>query len=153
MITTLIKLGRLVTTLGFLVVLLYIYAFLPEIIEIPAWTNMLSLPEVTKGKLFYFFLGIFIFISLITFFILRIGEGATHINPQFKWWIETWARTFSIILNIFLMASLVSVGINNRENDMAGPDYSWLVYFTAFLLVIWLIFLIIILIRNLFWIR
>lgn len=125
---------RIVTTLFFLVVLFYLYAFLPQVVEFPGWNNMQTF-QIEKQTVFYVFVGAFALTAFFGFLLKKVGEVLSDKQQVFKSNIHLWSRLMIGCVNGFLIFIMVIIGLFNRENGATIGDYSAMAYIGSALLI------------------
>lgn len=132
-----IKALRLGLMFIFLVFLLWIYAYLPEKVNI---FSSSELPEylisISKNGFFYIFLLVFVVINgIMSVYFNLIIDGADHLVPGLFNRTEKGRRQFThwvgalyLVLDFFILISLLHFGLSNiMEPDMYSADWPLLV--------------------------
>ena len=146
---------RIASSLLFIIVLLLIYANLPDrvgITDSSINTPGLFLP---KSDFFYYCLIIFLATNAIAFVFGKVFQSIA-IRPEtfffsseiFKDRFTTWWGVFPAVMNLIFMFSLGFIAVfNNHDMDMIR-SYSYLPFLGQFLVAGWIIALIVVLLKR-----
>ena len=145
---SIVKAVRIITSLAFLGVLLYIYAYLPDPVKLPVDLAGIKEILVNKGNLFYFMIGIFAIVSITSFFVIRMINALPVSEHSFKTNLTNWSLSFLAVINIFLILSLVIIGIINDTEGPASGNYIALAYIGPVLLIAWLFLLVVVISKR-----
>lgn len=145
---SIVKAVRVISSLGFLGVLLFVYAYLPDTVKLPL--DYLEVKEITmqKGSLFYTIIGVFALVSMVSFFVTRMINTLPATEMDFKRNLNSWSISFMAIINIFLIFSLIIISIINDSESTVSSHYSVLAYIGPILLVLWLVLLVFLISRR-----
>lgn len=143
-----IRVGKVITTLFFLAVLIYVYAYLPASIEVPMSFGEAGLQSISKSGLFYICTGIFGFLYLFVFLTKRLGGGIMAKEKSFVNLLNIWADSFMIVVNIYLVLALIIIGIINNKEGVVEGDYTIMAYIGPVLMLLWLLFLMVVFIKR-----
>ena len=146
---SIVKAVRVISSLAFLGVLLYVYAYLPDPVKLPVDLGGIRELLVNKGNLFYIMVGIFAIVSTTSFFVVRLINTLPGSEISFKKNLTNWSLSFLVVINIFLILSLVIIGIINNTERAGIGHYATLAYVGPVLLVIWLFLLIFVVAKRL----
>lgn len=146
---SIVKAVRVISSLAFLGVLLYVYAYLPDPVKLPVDLGGIRELLVNKGNLFYVMVGIFAIVSTTSFFVVRLINTLPGSEIRFKKNLTNWSLSFLVVINIFLILSLVIIGIINNTERAGIGHYATLAYVGPVLLVIWLFLLIFVVAKRL----
>lgn len=146
---SIVKAVRVISSLAFLGVLLYVYAYLPDPVKLPVDLGGIRELLVNKGNLFYIMVGIFAIVSTTSFFVVRLINTLPGSEIRFKKNLTNWSLSFLVVINIFLILSLVIIGIINNTERAGIGHYATLAYVGPVLLVIWLFLLIFVVAKRL----
>ena len=146
---SIVKAVRVISSLAFLGVLLYVYAYLPDPVKLPVDLGGIRELLVNKGNLFYVMVGIFAIVSTTSFFVVRLINTLPGSEISFKKNLTNWSLSFLVVINIFLILSLVIIGIINNTERAGIGHYATLAYVGPVLLVIWLFLLIFVVAKRL----
>ena len=146
---SIVKAVRVISSLAFLGVLLYVYAYLPDPVKLPVDLGGIRELLVNKGNLFYIMVGIFAIVSTTSFFVVRLINKLPGSEISFKKNLTNWSLSFLVVINIFLILSLVIIGIINNTERAGIGHYATLAYVGPVLLVIWLFLLIFVVAKRL----
>lgn len=148
--STITKVIRGASSFIFLVVLLYVYAYLPDPLELPLAILDVGGLLIGKGILFYSMLSLFAVVAIISFWIIKLISALPGETAGYKRSLINWSGTFAIVINIFLIISLIIIAIvNNTEQGVSG-NYTALAYAGPLLIVIWLFWLLVVLAKRSF---
>ncbi|MDN5216744.1 hypothetical protein QQ020_32035 [Fulvivirgaceae bacterium BMA12] len=145
---SIVKAVRVISSLGFLGVLLFVYAYLPNTVKLPL--DYLEATEITmeKGNLFYTVIGVFALVSMVSFFATRMINTLPAREMNFKRNLNSWSISFMAIINIFLIFSLIIISIINDSESTVSSYYALLAYIGPILLVLWLVLLVFLITRR-----
>ncbi|MCG8322023.1 MAG: hypothetical protein MI921_21170 [Cytophagales bacterium] len=146
---SIVKAVRVISSLAFLGVLLYVYAYLPDPVKLPVDLGGIRELLVNKGNLFYVMVGIFAIVSTTSFFVVRLINTLPGSEISFKKNLTNWSLSFLVVINIFLILSLIIIGIINNTERAGIGHYATLAYVGPVLLVIWLFLLIFVVAKRL----
>ena len=132
----------------FLGVLLYVYAFLPDPVKLPLDFADIREILIGKGNLFYAMIGIFAIVSITSFFVMRLINALPGPEINFKRNLTGWSLSFMVVINIFLILSLIIIGIINNTGSPAIGNYTVLAYVGPVLLIVWLILLVLVVTKK-----
>ncbi len=137
------KVIRGISTIAFLAVLLYVYAYLPEKVSLPIEFADIDKIIVSKGTLFYTMIGLFTLVAILSFWFIKLIDAIPEETANQKKSLINWSSSFAIVINIFLIISIIIIAMINNVEQRASGDYTWLAYLGPVLLFIWLCWLII----------
>ena len=146
---SIVKAVRVLSSLAFLGVLLYVYAYLPDPVKLPVDVGGIKELLVHKGNLFYAMIGIFALVSITSFFVIRLINTLPGSEVNFKKNLTNWSLSFLVVINVFLILSLVIIGVINSTEQTSIGNYATLAYIGPVLLIIWLFLLILVVSRRL----
>lgn len=128
----------------FMGMLLYVYAFLPEKVGLYYDANEIALWTMGKTNVFYTFLGVFIFVNLITSLLSR-SIGIVPVDPAgfikteyFKYNLHLWSAGLSFILNLTIIFAIIFIGLYHNDEHFNISYFSFLIYVGPILLTIWI---------------
>lgn len=131
-----IKLLYAVSVLVFLVVLLYIYAFLPD--QVGIYFNALGEPiwQITKAAFFYATLGVFV----LTNGLILLYKNLSKSDDAMRKWqtFSDWLSGLSLIINVTCIFSVLFIGMYHNAEHFDITNYIVLVYLGPALLVGWI---------------
>ncbi len=136
------KVIRGISTVAFLAVLLYVYAYLPEKVSLPIEIESIDKIIVTKGTVFYSMIAIFALVAILTFWFVKLIDALPGESEKEKNRLINWSGTFAIVINIFLIISMIIIAIINNVEQKQPGDYTLLAYVGPVLLLLWLFWLV-----------
>ena len=145
---SIVKAVRNISSVAFLGVLLYVYAYLPNPVKLPIDFADIREILVDKGNLFYAMIGVFAIVSIASFFVVRLINSLPQTEINFRRNLTNWSLSFIVVINIFLILSLIIIGIINSTESIAIGSYATLAYVGPVLLVIWLFLLILVIAKR-----
>ena len=131
--------------LFFMASLLYVYAYLPVSVGIQMDENQLPIQFISKELFFYVALAVFVFGNMILYFFARaakmveVGVISWYKTSAVKSAFLNWLAIFQILINFFLISSVIFVGLINNQQQFSIHRFNILVYLAPALLLIWLI--------------
>lgn len=143
-----IKAVRVISSLMFMGVLLYVYAYLPDPVKLPIDLGGIREIFVNKGNLFYAMIGLFTIVSLTSFAVVRLIRTLPAKEMNFKKNLTNWSLSFLVVINIFLILSLTIIGIINSTEQVSIGSYATLAYIGPVLLIIWLFLLVLVITKR-----
>ncbi|MEQ9424901.1 MAG: DUF1648 domain-containing protein [Cyclobacteriaceae bacterium] len=143
------QLLRIGSSILLIIVLLFVYANLPEQVAVHANNSGSASSFLSKNDFFYFTLLAFIGLNLLVFgggkMLEQLPVNAAKFlfaSESFKENILAWWTSFSSIINLFLIFIIGFIGVFNSSDDQLISSYAYLAYVGQFLIIIWLITLI-----------
>lgn len=132
-----------VSILVFLGMLLYVYAFLPEMVDLYIDASGAAAISVDKEVFFYGAIGIFLVINLVTSLFSRMvgmmpvmSKGLLRTSTM-KANLLLWCHGLAIILNAFMLFSVTFIGLYYNDEHFNIKYFSFLVYLGPVMLVLW----------------
>lgn len=129
----LLKVGKTITSIFFLAVLLITYAFVVTDDRVFLQENSMELYKV--DKLFNGVLIAFILFSLLIFIFSKILEAYFPKTSDTNWFssgfksnFSAWLEGMHLSVNIFFITLVLYVGFINSDKYMNLMDYSYLLY-------------------------
>lgn len=157
-----IKLFLLVSLLGFLAILLLIYAALPPQVDVSLGSDIVQDVILSQNAFFYIVIAIVVLSNGVLMALSKViklvrnenqddrqGSRATILSGNtFEKSLANWLGSFSVVLNIFYAMGIFFVGLyNNPEYALTGT-YSILAYFSIFLIIAWIFWLVVIVLKK-----
>lgn len=132
----LIKFTWFLTTLLFLGVLLWEYAYLPQNVGILADPEGAPVEFISRENLFYVVLAIFSFSNAVIFALRKLILVSMQPNEKrevpgkagLKYDLSDWLLAFAASLNIFLIFGIIYLGFYNNSSGINLSAYGPLVY-------------------------
>ena len=151
----LVNLTRVITSILFILVLLFVYANLPDRVGLIYKSSGLTDFSLDKNQFFYISLVLSLFFNLITVVIVKFFQPLPVISERFffnsEWFKENflaWLSALSPIMNLFFVFIVAFIGIyNNGDNELIN-SYGYLAYLGQFLILCWLILLVFIVLKK-----
>ena len=143
-----VKVLKFLTTASiiiFLVVILVVYAFLPDPSGLLYNKEGYRLFNVSKNTFFYVTLFIFILLQVILFLFNKII--LTNHRTIIMQHIETWFLGMRLAINLFIILLLVFIGLANNAIDFEFSSIIYLPYLAPMIVIIWLLALPVFIIR------
>ncbi len=145
--------GWLVTAILFVIILLYVYAYLPESV---VWnpSGQTTLQTLTRDSFFYLALILFVLTNVACFIfakMLDLFKGSASLVSKNRILQEsfiTWFSGLAVVINLFFIASIVFIGLTNNLDEQQLSYFYFLTFLAPVLFSICLIWLVIILIRK-----
>lgn len=152
----LVKFGWFLTGLLFLVVLLWVYAYMPKMVSIETGTGGVSSYLISRENIFYLSLAIFAFVNAILFSFRKLivlnqnGRGSVETpgKSRVKEDLAVWALGFAAALNIFFVFGILYMGFFSNPEGRNFAHYAPVVYAGPVLIGILLIILVYILLKK-----
>ena len=150
----LIKALWLLSILMFLGGLLYVYANLPQEVALAVKTVESGGWIISRNIFFYGSLSIFIVVNVVLYVFGLILKRLPFPEPKSSYWLSNpelrtnvriWITSFSFVVNLLLLSTIISVAFINNNNISA---YRFFMYFGPALILIWLMILIVAIIRG-----
>jgi hypothetical protein len=146
------KVFHFITVLLFIVVFLYIYSSLPDIVTLESDENGYSLKVITKSTFFYSGLILFLVLNVLMVTPGKLIENQSTSNLKrlfpigdvFRDYILTWIFSFVGIINISLCILALFVHSINNQNEISTGDFAFFFYLVPIFFVVWIV--------GLFWI-
>jgi hypothetical protein len=124
--------------------LLYVYAFLPETVNLYFNPQNTPLLQVGQEAFFYGALGIFLVCTLVLTYLKR-SLVAMPVSGQMslskKEGLQTWADSLSAILNLFFIFTVSFIGLLHNDEHFNIAYFSFMVYLGPALLIGWIFYL------------
>lgn len=122
----------------FLVVLLLVYAFLPDPLGIIFDKKGATMHEMSKETFFYSTLFIFVIIQVVLI-LFKKGSGLKiRIRDAY---FNTWLQGFHLSINLFVILMLMFIGLANNAVDYSYGSIQFLVYLAPLIVILWLLVL------------
>lgn len=152
----LIKFTWFLTTLLFLGVLLWEYAYLPQNVGIQADAEGAPIEFISREIFFYVVLAIFSFSNAVIFALRKLilvslqrnGNREVPGKAGLKNDLSDWLLGFAASLNMFLIFGIVFLGFYNNSSGIYLPAYGPLVYGGPIIMGILIVVLIYILLKK-----
>lgn len=152
----LVKFTWFITTLLFLVVLLWEYSYLPQTVEVLGGAERETYGTLSRENFFYIVLAVFAFSNAMLFALRKLilmnidqkekRESAGKVSLKKD--ISDWLLGFAGSLNVFLILALIYIGFYNNPSGVNFSHYSPLVYGGPVLMLILVGILIYILLKK-----
>lgn len=142
------KLVSRITVFIFLAMLLYVYAFLPEMVSLYFDQGGTPIFQMDREVFFYSALGLFMVCTLVLSFLKRtlktlpVGTTGTSISANKKSGLRVWADSLSVVLNLFFIFSISFVGLFHNDEHFNVSYFAFIVYIGPLLICIWIFYLI-----------
>lgn len=145
-----IRIIRVFTTFSillFLIILLIVYAFLPDPVGIMFSNSGEKLYTISRNVFFYSLLGSFFLVQL-TFYLFRIYVLNNWLKNSEKQNLSVWFRGMFLTVNIFFILMVIFLGLANNAIDYTYKSILNLAFAGPVLLLIWLLLLPVFFIRS-----
>ncbi|WP_018474907.1 hypothetical protein [Echinicola pacifica] len=157
MIQRFAKAFHLLSVLAFIVIFLYIYAALPEMVKLKIDTEGNPLQLISRNTFFYIGIGLFILLNVILIIPAKLIESGASFNMKrlfpkgdvLREYILGWIYSFVTVVNFSIVVVSVFVHQLNGVADETGEPFEFGLYLLPVLFVVWIIMLFIILSRKL----
>lgn len=141
------KLVSRITILIFIVILLYVYAFLPEVVKLYIDENDVAIIAVGKEEFFYGCLGIFVVCTLILSYLKKslqsipVTNSANSISETKKESLQSWANSLSVVLYLFFTFTIAFIGMYHNSEHFNISNFAFMIYIGPILLIAWIFYL------------
>ncbi len=136
-VSRILKMIWLVSFVGATVVLFYVYSSLPDMVAYSG-DEVTSFEYIDRELFFYFFLIVLALLNILLYSISArkwIRSSSTQkINR-----LTSWKFGLGVVVNIFLVISMVFVSIFNSGEKFDYSNFGYLVYFSLALVILWVI--------------
>ncbi|MEQ6119963.1 hypothetical protein [Reichenbachiella sp. MALMAid0571] len=147
------KLISRITAFIFLGMLLYVYAFLPDMVSLYFDKNATGVLRVGKELFFYSALGLFIVSTLILSYMkkslnliqVNSSDGTMTMSIAKKSHLQTWANSLSVVFNLFFIFTVGFVGLFHNDEHFNISYFAVIIYIGPILMVASIFYLIYIL--------
>lgn len=138
------------TAIFFLVSLAFIYANVGEIVNLDGNTRSISEWSLSRANFFYFTLVGFMIINMVLrglgYLLNRVPVSSPHrktfmTTGNFKTNLTSWAVSFSAIVNIALIFSVLVIGFANYSKNPISTHIGWFLYLGFGLVAVWFLWL------------
>jgi hypothetical protein len=127
--------------------LLYVYAFLPEVVKLYIDDNNVALMAVGKEQFFYGCLGIFVVCTLILSYLKKslhaipITTAPHSISENKKESMLIWANSLSVVLYLFMILTVSFIGMYHNSEHFDISNFAFMIYLGPILLLCWIFYL------------
>ena len=138
-----IRIIRVFTTFSillFLIILLIVYAFLPDRVGIMFSNSGEKLYAISRNVFFYSLLWIFFLVQL-TFYLFRIYVLKSWLKNSERLNLSVWFRGMFLTVNIFFILMVAFLGLANNAIDYTYKSIQNLAFAGPVMLLIWLLLL------------
>jgi len=142
------KLLSRITVFIFLGILLYVYAFLPEVVNLYLDKSASGGLEIGKELFFYASLGVFIVSTLILSYLKKslslipVNSTDSTMSVAKKSHLRTWANSLSVVLNLFFIFTVSFVGLFHNDEHFNISYFAVIIYIGPFLMLASIFYLI-----------
>ena len=142
-----IKITKLLYTLSiliFLAILLYVYAFLPNYIDVFFDASGEASISMHRTDFFYTALGLFVLTNGSIILYRKMNRGYLNINKtefedmSFAEVVYHWLMGLSFVFNVIYIFSIMFVGMYHNSEHFDITNYATLVYIGPILLAGWI---------------
>lgn len=152
-----IKLFWFISLLGFLAILLLVYSALPLEVDVSLGSTFIGDISVSRNIFFYTMIAI---VVLSNGLFLALSKAINLINADdikrnvflenstFRASLTNWLGSFSAILNLFYSMGTMFVGLHNNPEYVLTSTYSSVAYLSIFLIIGWIFWLVVIVLRK-----
>lgn len=144
-----------VSILFFLLLLVWVYSYLPEQVGLSWDGNGQVTTEIGRGAFFYISLAVFVVSNLILYILGRLlriipkGNNSFLSDPEFSLRLDGWLRSFSWMLNICYILLVVYFGLVNNPGSFRYTEYTHVfIYMMPVIILLWLFGLAFLLLRQ-----
>lgn len=146
----LIKLLYLISILAFLVMMLYVYAFLPDDVNL---SSIFGTTILSKSYFFYTTIILFVVLNLLASFFTYILRGILSkpnalVSKEKRDSIIVWGSALKLIISIFFTLSITFIGMQQNDDHLDISDFGFLVYIGPVLLIMWILSIFILLLKK-----
>ncbi|MFT7034331.1 MAG: hypothetical protein ACJA2S_002845 [Cyclobacteriaceae bacterium] len=141
------KLVSRITIIIFIGMLLYVYAYLPEVVKLYIDDNDVAIIAVGKEQFFYGCLGIFVVCTLILSYLKKslqaipLTNSKDSISEAKKEGLQSWAHSLSVVLYLFFTATIAFIGMYHNSEHFNISNFAFLIYIGPVLLLGWIFYL------------
>ena len=148
------KLLSRITAFIFVAMLLYVYAFLPEMVGLYFGGSEKAIFELSREAFFYSSIILFVVTTVFLSYLKKslkavstaeISSGLTESKVN---GLQFWANGMSVMFNLFLVFSVSFVGMYHNDEHFNNGYFAFLAYLGPLLLIGWIFYLVFILIRK-----
>lgn len=142
------KLLSRITVFIFLGILLYVYAFLPEVVSLYLNKSASGVLEIGKELFFYVSLGVFIVSTLILSYLKKslslipVNTSYSTMSVAKKSHLRTWANSLSVVFNLFFIFTVSFVGLFHNDEHFNISYFAVIIYIGPFLMLASIFYLI-----------
>jgi len=131
-----LKFFTTVSILLFLVVILIVYAFIPEPSGLLFNKDGVIIYEASKDSFFYSSLFIFVLIQFL--FMIFNKTILVRIEVSHFKKISVWLQGMILSINLFIILMIIFIGLANNAIDYSFTSIKFLAYLAPSIVVIWL---------------
>jgi len=133
------KVLRIFTAIFYVVILLFIYAYLPLTLDL----NIEGIGRIGRGFFFYTAMSVFVVLQLI-FYFFRFYVDRAGVGQQLRFTVHLLPSVM-----LFSLTLLIGyLGVLNNAEDIAPSRYYYLNYLSAVLMIGWFFAFLFVLIRK-----
>lgn len=156
MIQRFAKAFHLISVLLFIVIFMYIYAALPELVTVEMDAGGNALKQIGRDTFFYIGIGAFVVLNVLLVFPAKMIENNSTLNIRrlfpkgdpFRSNMLAWIYSFVGIINISIVILAVYIhGLNGVNEEMVVPSGFGL-YLLPVLFVVWIVALFVLLAKK-----
>ena len=146
----LIKFLFVLSVFVYLVMTLYVYAFLPDnVLIISAFGNL----DISNDAFFYWSNGMFVLLIGLSMLFTNMISGIqpnelSFFNADLKKVVVTWSSALRLVLSIFFTLSITFIGMSQNDEHFEITNFAFLVYIGPILFFIWILSLFFLLIKK-----
>ena len=151
----LIRFFRTATWLGFLIALVWSYAYIPDEIAYKVSRENQLVAFTSKQNFFFVSLVIFILANVVCITFAGIlkkvktqEDGVGIRNRSLKLDVITWTHGFSGVINLFFSLLLLFIGYLNGVEAYQVSGFGTMIYIGPVIIVGWLLYLIVLLAKK-----
>ena len=136
-VAKILKMIWLVSFGGATLVLFYVYSSLPEMVAYSG-NEATSFEYIDKELFFYFFLFV-LALSNILLYAISARKWIRSSSSQKISRLNAWKFGLGVVINIFLVISMIFISIFNSGEKFDYSNFGYLVYFSLALVILWVI--------------
>ncbi|MEO1051836.1 MAG: hypothetical protein AAFX87_14495 [Bacteroidota bacterium] len=135
----LIKAFWFVTVLATFASLLYVYASIPEMVNILTREDRVDSLVVSRDTLFYVTLALTAFSNFVLYSIYRSLNNRANRKYRYAPTLIKWVLSFGAVLNLFFIVCMQFITLYNSGENFNYDNFGYLIYVTGGFIIIWLI--------------
>jgi hypothetical protein len=147
---SIIKFLFVLSVFVYLVMTLYVYAFLPDNLLIISVFGSL---DISNDAFFYWSNGLFVLLMGLSMLFTNMISGIqpneqTYFNAGLKKAVVAWSSALRLVISIFFTLSISFIGMSQNDEHLDITNFAFLVYIGPVLFFIWILSLFFLLLKN-----
>ena len=136
-VTRILKMIWFLSFMGVTAVLFYVYSALPDMVAYSG--DEATTFEYLAQELFFYFFLIVIALTNIMLYAVSARKWIKTSSSQKINRLTSWKFGLGVVVNIFLVISMVFISIFNSGEKFDYSNFGYLVYFSLALVILWVI--------------